>query len=422
MLTQSLQEIAAALQALLWETLTDPAFYIQVGLFALVALLAWLLARQLRRVQRAMPSGRWQAPLGSFYFPLLGLILGRLILSTFEIRRYALPIFINLYGLFWVLLFYRLAVMVLERSRPDDAGMLRRRILLPLALLFVTLRLIGQLGVFFGIINRPLFYIAQGTPQQVAISLPLLVLGPLSIFAIYAAAQGIRALLVDDVLPGVGFPAARAYAVGTLISYAVVVVGTLLALAALGVSPSSLTVFGSALAVGVGFGLQNTVNNLVSGFLIMFDPLINVGDTVEISNERGVIRYIGIRNSVIEAGDGTRVVMPNADLANSPVLNFSTSNRPSKAVLLVPVGIEANPHKVHDALHALLTAHREIRATPAPSVTLLSFAAGLMTFELAFWVSPTADKGAITHAINLAIWDELHRLGYDLAPRGQKDG
>lgn len=422
MLTQSLQEIAAALQVLMWETLTDPAFYIQVGLFALVAALAWLLARQLRRVQRAMTRGHWPAALGPFYFPLLGLTLGRLILSAFEIRRYTLPIFNNLYGLFWVLLGYRLAVAALERLRPTHAEMIRRRILLPFALLFVTLRLMGQLGVFFGILNRPLFYIAQGTPQQIAISLPLLVLGPLSVLAIYAAAQGIRALLIDDVLPGVGFPASRAYAVGTLISYAVVVVGTLLALAALGVSPNSLTVFGSALAVGVGFGLQNTVNNLVSGFLIMFDPLINVGDTVEIANERGVIRYIGVRNSVIETGDGTRVVMPNADLANSPVLNFSTSNRPSKAVLLVPVGIEANPHKVHEALRALLTAHREIRTTPAPSVALLSFAAGVMTFELTFWVPTTADKGAITHAINLAIWDELHRLGYELAPRAQKDG
>lgn len=413
---ETLRLINAALRGLLGVYLRDPNFYLQLGLFALLVVLVWLMARQLRRAQWTLPGWRWQTKLDPFYFPLLALVGGRLIAGAFALGGRELPIFARLYALAWVLFFYRLAVALVQKITPKRAEMIQKRILLPLALLVVTLRLVGQLGLFFRVLNQPLFYINRGTPEQIAISLPLIVLGPLSVFAIFAIAQGLRSVLIEDILPNVGLSTSRAYAVGTLLSYAMVIIGSLVALAALGVSPGSLAVFGSALAVGIGFGLQNTVNNFVSGFLIMFDPLINVGDTIEINNERGVIRYIGIRNSMIEALDGTQVVIPNGTLASSAVLNLNQSRRLVKVTLLLPLALTAEPHRVLAAIRELLAAHDGVENTPEPLVALQRFEAATMIVEVTFWVGSLAVKGSVTSEVNLAIWDELGRLGVSLAP------
>ena len=411
---ESLRIMLEVFQGLLGVYLRDPYFYLQLGLFVALTALALLLARKLYRDQWTLPGITWQPRLQAFYFPALGLLGGRLISSIFETQCVKLPIFERLTALFWVLLLYRAGTALVRRLYPEYAEVIRRRILLPLALLFVALRLIGQLGLFFRVLNQPITYIGRGTPQQIAITLPLLVLGPLAVLTIYAVADGMRTILTEDVLPSLGLRASRAYALGTLVSYAVAVIGILFVLAALGVSPSSLTVLGSALAVGIGFGLQNTVNNFVSGFLIMFDPLIQVGDTIEISNERGVIRYIGIRNSMIETADGTRVVMPNATLASSPVLNLTHSARLTKTTLLVPVSATADPHQVRQTLQALVAERPEIRQQPPPTITLLRLEANAMVFEIVFWALTVPEKATAINALNLAIWDALQRLGYAL--------
>jgi small-conductance mechanosensitive channel len=222
-------------------------------------------------------------------------------------------------------------------------------------------------------------------------------------------AQGVRALLIEEILPGAGLSAPRAYATGTLISYAILVVGLTGILTALNVNLTALAVFGSALAVGLGFGLQNTINSMVSGFLLMFDPAISVGDLIEVSGERGVIQRIGIRNTTIVTSDGTHVVMPNATLANSPVLNLSTSTRPTRVTLSLPVPTGASPVEVQESIHAILAAYPGIREQPAPLVTLRTLTQDTMTFDISFSTESSADKDRLTNEVNLALWERVVR-------------
>lgn len=417
---ETLETIYEALLEMLWPYLTEPRFYLQLLLFVLLVGIAWLLGQHLRRADWTKPKYAWQPNLDEFYFPVIGLAGGWLISGAFNAQDDALIFFEELYLLFWVHLFYRFGLTMVKRLRPHKADTIRRAVLRPLALLFVSLRLIGQMDFFFEVLSQPLFIIGEGTAEQINISLPLLILGPFATVTIYITSQGLRTILIEDILPTIGFAKSQAYAIGTLVSYVVIVIGTLFTLAGLGISPSSLTVFGSALAVGIGFGLQNTVNNFVSGFLIMFDPLLKVGDNVQVQGEKGVIRYIGVRNSMLETEDGTKVVLPNATLANSPVLNLNQSIRPCEVVLFIPLTFQANPYKVQDVIYTILTKHKEIRTEPEPSMTLLDFEHGSMNFELIFWVSEPSHKKAVTSALNLAIWEELGRLGYQFAtPSGR---
>jgi small-conductance mechanosensitive channel len=412
----TLRQISRLLQVLSRIYLTDPVFYLQVGLFAALALGAWLLARWLKNVQWRMPGWAWQSRLEIFYFPVFGLLGGRLLSSAFTWFETPLPIFGRLYALFWVLFFYRVAIVITRKIFPRDAELVRRRLLLPLALLFVVLRLAGQLNPILRIIlQTPIFTFGEGT-DAINITLALLIFGPLSIILIFVAAQALRTLLIEDVLPQAGLPSARAYAIGTLISYALIAVAVVVALTGFGIDPTTLTVVGSALAVGIGFGLQNTVNNLISGFLIMFDPMINVGDLVEVSNERGHIRHIGIRNTMIESADGTRTVLPNATLASSPVLNLNYSNRPFRVTLSIPVATDADPHEVQRVVRSIIADQPEIRESPGASVTLKGFSQGAMNFQVLFWVDSLAVADPVTTAVNLALWDELQQRGYLIAP------
>jgi small-conductance mechanosensitive channel len=415
-MADTLRQISRLLRLLSQIYLTDPFFYLQVGLFAALTLAAWLLARSLKKIQWRMPGWSWQSQLQSFYFPIFGLVGGRLLSSAFIWFETPLPLFARLYALFWVLFFYRLAVVITRKIFPRDADLVRRRLLLPLALLFVVLRLAGQLNPILRIIlQTPIFTFGEGA-EAVNVTLSLLIFGPLSIVLIFVAAQALRTLLITDILPGAGLPAARAYAIGTLISYALIAVAVIVALTGFGIDPTTLAVIGSALAVGIGFGLQNTVNNLVSGFLIMFDPMINVGDLVEVSNERGHIRHIGIRNTMIESADGTRTVLPNATLASSPVLNLNSSNRPFRVSLSVPVTTDADPHEVQRLVTTIIEAQPEIRERPGASVTLRGFAQGAMNFQIVFWVDSLAVADPVTNTINMAIWDQLQQRGYVIAP------
>jgi small-conductance mechanosensitive channel len=404
-----IERVLRSLRVLLQFYFSDPLLPLQLLLFAALVVVAGLLARRLQRAQWKMPGWRWQEPLKLLYFPVLALVGGRLISAVAETQDVRLPVFERLYALFWILFWYRVALLIGHALLPRNIEVLRRRILIPLAVLAVALRLLGQLGLFVAVLNAP--FVTFGT---FSISLALILVGPVALITVYAAAQGLRTILTEDVLPQVGLSTSRSYAIGTLTGYVIVVGGVLLTLRAFGIPPSTLTFLSGALAVGVGLGLQSTVNNFVSGFLLMFDPNISVGDRVEVAGERGIVREIGVRNTVIEALDGTRVVMPNATLSSSPVLNLTKSSRTSRVVLAVAVP-GAEPLQVREAIEAALAGEAGIRPTPEPMVAVRGFAEGKMNLEVIFWVADGAQREAATQEVAVAIWERLRALGHEEA-------
>jgi small-conductance mechanosensitive channel len=114
-----------------------------------------------------------------------------------------------------------------------------------------------------------------------------------------------------------------------IIRISIITAGLLLAFATLGIPMNQLTIILSALSVGIGFGLQALVNNLVSGLIISFEKPVNVGDFVEVGGHSGTIKSIGFRSSIISIGDGSQVVIPNGDLLNQHLVNWTHDNRVS---------------------------------------------------------------------------------------------
>jgi potassium efflux system protein len=131
-----------------------------------------------------------------------------------------------------------------------------------------------------------------------------------------------------------------------LIKLGVFAVGFLLAVAASGFPLDKITIIISAFGIGIGFGLQNIVNNLVSGLILAFEKPIQIGDIIEVDNRSGTIMEIGIRSSKMATSDGAEVIIPNGDLISHHVINWTLSNNNRRIELIIGVAYGSDIEKV----------------------------------------------------------------------------
>jgi len=183
----------------------------------------------------------------------------------------------------------------------------------------------------------------------------------------------------------------------------IISIGLLTALAAVGVPMDRLTIILSALSVGVGFGLQTLVNNLVSGLIISFEKPIRVGDIVEVGMQSGVVKSVGFRSSIITTSDGANVIIPNGDLLNQHLVNWTQEN-PSRAVnIAVAVANGTNLEQAIKILKALPGKDERILAYPEPTVMIRQFTGSSIEIHLFFWVKNINDSDSVKSDIFLAI-------------------
>lgn len=223
-------------------------------------------------------------------------------------------------------------------------------------------------------------------------------------------ARIVRALLEDDVLARMELPRGVPAAVSSAANYLVVTIGLLFALSAAGLDLGRVTLLAGALSVGIGFGLQNVVNNFVSGLILLFERPMRVGDVVELGATTGTVRRIGIRSSTIEAFDGAEVIVPNADLIAQRLVNWTFSN--SRRRIEVPVGVAygTEPAQVLALLEAIAAADAGVLRTPAPQALFQGFGESSLDFLLRAWTY-FDDAVAVRSRLVQATYDALAAAG-----------
>lgn len=171
-----------------------------------------------------------------------------------------------------------------------------------------------------------------------------------------------------------------------LVRIAIISIGLFLAFAAAGIAMDKLTIVVGALGVGIGFGMQTLVNNLVSGLIIAFEKPVNVGDVVEINNNTGVMKSIGFRSSIIATWDGADVVMPNGDLLNSNLINWSSSSNHRRMNIVVGVAYGTNLQLVEQVLLDMLIKEPLTLKNPQPELQFVDFDNSAILVKILFWV------------------------------------
>jgi small-conductance mechanosensitive channel len=198
-------------------------------------------------------------------------------------------------------------------------------------------------------------------------------------------------------------------------------VAIILALTEAGVNLASLTVFGGALGVGIGFGLQKIVSNFISGFILLGDRSIRPGDVISVGTNYGWVKELRARYIVVRNRDGVETLIPNENLVTTDVINWSYSDRRVRVRVPVQISYDDDPEQAMAIMEQAATANKRVLTSPEPAVRLMEFADSGIALELRVWMTdPEEGVGNVRSDINLAIWRGFKEAGITI-PYPQRD-
>jgi small-conductance mechanosensitive channel len=216
-----------------------------------------------------------------------------------------------------------------------------------------------------------------------------------------------RIFKFEELTPSVQVLLSKALKI-TLISVAIIV-----ALGSLGINLSAFAFIGGAVGVGIGFGLQKVVSNLVSGIILLLDRSIKPGDVIEIGSTYGRIQSLGARYVSVATRDNTEYLIPNEDLITNQVINWSFSDKLVRLKIVVGVSYDSDVHEVMRLMMAAATSVPRVMATPKPVCQLKNFGDSSIDMELRIWISdPENGIANVGSLVRIAIWDMFkeHRI------------
>lgn len=183
-------------------------------------------------------------------------------------------------------------------------------------------------------------------------------------------------------------------------------VAILIALNSVGIDLTSLAVFGGALGVGLGFGLQRIASNFISGFILLFDRSIRPGDVITVGQRFGWVVALHARYIVVRDRDGVETLIPNENLITSEVTNWSYSDRNVRVKIPVSISYNDDPRQAMDLMTKAANANNRVLSDPAAQVRLRQFGDNGIDLELRLWLDdPEQGVGSVVSDVNLAIWD-----------------
>jgi small-conductance mechanosensitive channel len=193
-----------------------------------------------------------------------------------------------------------------------------------------------------------------------------------------------------------------------------ILIGVLIALSTVGIDLTILSVFGGALGVGIGLGLQKLASNYIAGFTILLDRSIRVGDMITVDGRFGVVSTVTSRYVVVRSLDGVEAIVPNETLVTTTVLNHSYSSREIKIGVPIQISYDSDLDlAIRLMTQVALSEARTLRtADIAPLVNVLGFAENGINLELAVWINdPEKGQGNLKSSLNISIWKAFQANG-----------
>ena len=211
---------------------------------------------------------------------------------------------------------------------------------------------------------------------------------PVVLYVAVQLSRFTRFVLDEDIYPRVTLPTGVPYALSTMLHYSVLTLGFIIALSAMGIDTSRFTIVAGALGVGVGLGLQNVVNNLVSGLILLFERPFRVGDCITFKNLEGDLMSIGLRASIFKTSSGADVIVPNAMLISNEVINWTLAGRSTRRMdidVLLDYGVDIK--KITTTLCKVAAMSPYVAKSPAPRTVLVDFGESSMRFQVQVWMA-----------------------------------
>jgi small-conductance mechanosensitive channel len=236
----------------------------------------------------------------------------------------------------------------------------------------------------------------------------------ITIWAAFTLARFVRFVIEGGVAPRFDAKRGVAHAVGATAQYALLLLGFFAAAAASGIDMSRFSLLAGAFGVGVGFGLQNVINNFVSGLILLYERPIQVGDAVDVGGGvTGEVKEIGVRSSTVRTYEGAHVIVPNATLISERVTNWTFADRRRRVDLKVGVAYGSDPRRVIELLLESARGTAVALAEPPPVAVFASFGDSSLNFDLRFWTY-FEDVLVARSEVGLAVHDALKAAGIEV--------
>ena len=408
--------------------ITAPAFLYQAGVLLASALATWLLHHLYNESLRARIYARPQHSLGRFLLRtlqrvllpasmLVCVLLGRGILGSMGqpvgLLEVAVPLLVSLAAI-------RLLVYGLRKGFPVTPQLKAwENIIAGSIWVMVALHLLGWLPA------------VEATLDEIAITMGssrISLLATIKLIALIAVlltlAFWVSGVIERRMRASPNMTPSLQVAFGKFSKVFLITLAFLLAIDAVGIDLTTLTVFGGALGVGIGFGLQRITSNFISGFILVLDRSIKPGDVISVgANDAkfGWVQELRARYVVVRDRDGVERLIPNENLITSEVVNWSYSDTNTRVRIPVQISYDDDPEQAMALLLEAAKASSRILSDPVPAARMLAFADSGIQLELRIWISdPENGIGNVRTEVNVAIWKLFKAAGITI-PYPQRD-
>lgn len=322
----------------------------------------------------------------------------------------------QVFPLLWFFLLFRILVALTKELLPP--GVRRKRIrlgVIPLVFILAGLQQLEILGPILGGLEHPFLQIGQ-----VGISLISILIAVIIWAVFFLLARVVAGFCRSRFLPGLGVDPNVTESLSTLVHYGLIFIGLLVALESLGFDFTMLKIALGALGIGIGFGLQNLVNNVVSGFILLIERTVKKGDMILVGGTDGRVIRIGLRSSVVRTRAGHEIIVPNSDLVTSPVTNFSFSDQLVRVDVPVGVSYGADPNRVRELLLEAAGEEERVLNQPPPDVLFKEYGSSSIDFELRVWINDPWQIPQVRSALYFSVWYKLKEAHIEI-PFPQRD-
>ncbi len=395
-----------------WSDLSAPGVDWQIGTLVLCMLLGWLASRGLRTALRERKVNTRVMRLGVESFsrvlsPLLALLFiacARLVLAKYHhvnLLRLAIPLVASF-------ALIRLAFYILRRifARGGQAGtllLLFEKIFAIVVWVGVALYITGLWPVLLDLMEEIVFPMGRYKISLLAITQAVCSVGVTLVLALW-----LGALLEERVMQLSSMHSSLRTVVARLARAVLILVAVLLSLSLVGIDLTVLSVFGGALGVGIGLGLQKIISSYVSGFVILLERSLAIGDMVTVDKYYGRVTRINTRYTVIRSLDGIETVVPNDMLISGPVQNYSLSDRVLRLASHVTIAYDSDLEAVLKLLEEAVATIDRISKELPPQAVLLKFGPDGLELEIGFWITdPENGRANVVSDANRVIWRAL---------------
>lgn len=249
---------------------------------------------------------------------------------------------------------------------------------------------------------------------SVRISVVEVVLAVLVFFLAMAGARFLQRQVSERLLEQTGLPSGVRHSLNAGLGYAGVIVAALLSISVTGIDLSNLALVASALSVGIGFGLQNVVNNFVSGLILLAERPVKVGDWVRVGSHEGIVKKIQFRATELETWQRASVIIPNAEIISTSVVNLTHRDQYGRVEVGVGVAYGSDVQKVREILLDVARENERVSAFPAPGVVFRDFGASSLDFELRCFTPNVMSRLGVGSDLRFEIERRLREAGIEI--------